>query len=115
MDVSPFDAPVDPDDALTSVRKSGRSARVEIFVRPDRRRRWSHQRKRENLVDSLEAGCRPSEVALRHGISRGQLYTWRLDMLGLQRAVARSGAPHFAPVELTPETPRRLRRHRDRR
>ncbi len=27
-------------------------------------------------------------------------------MLGLQRAVTRSGAPHFAPVELTPETPR---------
>lgn len=74
-------------------------------MRADRRRRWSPERKREIAAESLEAGCRPAEVALRHGISTGQLYTWRREMLGLQRAVTRSEAPHFTPVELTPDPP----------
>ena len=105
MDVPPSNSPLDADDALTTGRKSSRSARVEVLVRADRRRRWSPERKREIVAESLEAGCRPAEVALRHGISTGQLYTWRREMLGLQRAVTRSEAPHFTPVELTPETP----------
>ena len=105
MDVASTDVPLDPDDALTTGRKSGRWARVEVVVRADRRRRWSPERKREIVAESFEAGCRPGEVALRYGISTGQLYTWRREMLGLQRAVTRSEAPHFTPVDLTPETP----------
>jgi transposase len=106
MDVPPSAVSLDPDDALTTGRKSGRSPPVEVLVRADRRRRWSAERKREIVAESLEAGCKPGDVALRHGISTGQLYTWRREMLGLQRAVTRSGSPHFASVELTPEPPR---------
>lgn len=105
MDVHPLALPTD-DVALTTGRKSGRLPRVEVLVRADRRRRWSPERKREIVAESLEAGCKPGEVAQRHGISTGQLYTWRREMLGVQRAPTRSGPPRFAPVEVTPGTDR---------
>ena len=75
MDVQPLARPTD-DTALTTGRKSDRLSRVEVLVRADRRRRWSAERKQEIVAESLEAGCRPGEVAQRHGISTGQLYTW---------------------------------------
>lgn len=73
-------------------------------MRADRRRRWSAERKREIVAESLEPGCKPGEVAQRHGISTGQLYTWRREMLGVPRALTRAEPPRFAPVEVTPET-----------
>ena len=103
MDAHPLAMPID-DAALTSGRKSDRLSQVEVLVRADRRRRWSAERKREIVAASLEAGCKLGEVARRHGISTGQLYTWRREMLGVQRALTRSEPPRFAPVEVTPET-----------
>jgi transposase len=102
MDVHPLALPTD-EAALTTGRTSGRLPQAEVLVRADRRRRWSPERKREIVAESLEAGCKPGEVAHRHGISTGQLYTWRREMLGVQRALTRSEPPRFAPVEVTPE------------
>jgi len=102
MDIHPLALPTD-DAALTTGRKSGRLPQVEVLVRADRRRRWSAERKREIVAESLEAGCKPGEVARRHGISTGQLYTWRREMLGVQRALTRSAPPRFAPVQVAPE------------
>ena len=105
MDVHPLALPTD-DGALTTGRKSGLSPRVEVLVRADRRRRWSAERKREIVSESLESGRKPGEVAERHGISTGQLYTWRREVLGVQRALTRSEPPRFAPVEVAPEADR---------
>jgi transposase len=91
------------DAARTTARKSGRLPPVEVLVRADRRRRWSAERKREIVAESLETGRKPGEVARRHGISTGQLYTWRQEMFGVQRALTRSEPPRFAPVEVAPE------------
>jgi len=46
--------------------------------------------------ETLEPGAIVQAVADRHGVSTGQLYTWRKHML----ATAMAG---FAPVEVVPE------------
>jgi transposase len=49
--------------------------------------------------ETLEAGAVVQVVADRNGVSTGQLYTWRKEML----AAAVSG---FVPVAVVPEPPR---------
>ena len=66
--------------APRSGRKSGRSATIEIITR-NARRRWSLEQKREIVAESLGPGLTPTEVARKHEISSGQLYTWRRDLL----------------------------------
>jgi transposase len=48
-----------------------------LITRGERRRRWSIEEKREIVTESLVPGVGPSEVIRKHGISSGQLYTWR--------------------------------------
>jgi transposase len=86
----------------TSNRKSGRSGRVEILVRADRRRSWTPEQKCQIVSESLEPGVTPSEVARRHGIGTGQLYTWRRQMVGVQSAVSTQPRLRFASVEMSP-------------
>ncbi|MBY0332882.1 MAG: transposase [Acetobacteraceae bacterium] len=50
------------------------------------------------MRETLEPGVVVQTVADRHGVSTGQLYTWRKQML----ATAMAG---FAPVEVVPEPP----------
>jgi transposase len=96
------------DDALTAPplagpsydgRKSGSGARgrgVEVRVREVRRRTWSPEERLRIVRETLEPGAIVQAVADRHGVSTGQLYTWRKHML----ATAMAG---FAPVEVVPE------------
>ena len=88
--------------AHTSNRMSARSGRVEVLVRADRRRSWTSEQKCQIVSESLEPGATPADVARRHGIGTGQLYTWRRQMVGVQSAVSTQSAPRFAPVELEP-------------
>ena len=60
-----------------TTRTSTRTQRVEVITRGERRRRWSIEEKREIVAESLQPGIGPSEIILKHGISSGQLYTWR--------------------------------------
>jgi transposase len=84
-------------------RKSGSGARgrrgVEVRVREVRRRNWSSEERLRIVRETLEPGVIVQAVADRHGVSTGQLYTWRKQML----ATAMSG---FVPVEVVPEIPR---------
>jgi transposase len=61
--------------AHTTNRKSARSPRVEIITRSERRRRWSAEQKRQIVAESYGADLTPTDVARKHGISSGQLYT----------------------------------------
>src|SRR5260370_20913986 len=61
----------------TTTRTSTRPQRVEVITRGERRRRWSIEEKREIVAESLQPGMGPSEVIRKHGISSGQLYSWR--------------------------------------
>ncbi len=82
-------------------RKSGRrpeaGAAVEVRVRAERRRPWPDEDKLRIVRETLAPGAVVQVVADRHGVSTGQLYTWRKQML----AMAMSG---FTPVEVRPES-----------
>jgi len=67
-------------------------------VRAVRRRTWSTEERLRIVRETLEPGVIVQVVADRHGVSTGQLYTWRKQML----ATAMAG---FAPVEMVPDLP----------
>ena len=69
---------------------------VEVRVREVRRRNWSTEERLRIVRETLEPGVIVQAVADRHGVSTGQLYTWRKQML----ATAMAG---FVPVEVVPE------------
>jgi transposase len=88
------------ESAHTTGRKSARSARVEIITRGERRRSWTVEQKREIVAESFGPDLTPTEVARKHAISSGQLYTWRQQLLGVQTALVTRAAPRFAQVKL---------------
>lgn len=47
------------------------------FSGPERRRRYSGQQHSQILTEAFAPGVSAAEVAHRHEIPRGQLYTWR--------------------------------------
>ncbi len=102
MDTIPPDLAFEDTSAHTTSRKSARSGQVEVLVRAVRRRPWTPEQKCQIVSESLEAGATPADVARRHGIGTGQLYTWRRQMMGVQSAVSTKSGPRFAPVELSP-------------
>jgi transposase len=77
---------------------------VEVITRGERRRRWTPEQKREIVAESYGPDLTPTEVARKHGISSGQLYTWRHEVLGVRRAVLARAAPQFAKVEIAEVT-----------
>lgn len=86
----------------TTNRMSARSGRVEILSGVERRRSWTLEQKREIVSESLGPELTPTEVARKHGISTGQIYTWRHQLLSGGSAALRQ--PRFASVELTPSS-----------
>jgi transposase len=82
-----------------TTRTSTRAQRVEVITRGERRRRWSIEEKREIVAESLQPGVGPSEVIRKHGISSGQLYTWRQQLT--RRLGGEPGVPaNFARVDV---------------
>ncbi len=98
-------SPETDESARTSGRTSARSSRVEIITRAEPRRSWTIEQKRAIVAESLGSDLTPTEVARKHAISSGQLYTWRQQLLGAQTALVRGVAPRFAQVELDVELP----------
>ncbi len=82
-------------------RKSIHPERIEVHVRPERRRRWSSAAKLAMVRETLAPGATAQRVADRHGISTGLIYTWRKQML-------RAAMAGFAAVEITPAPPQAL-------
>jgi transposase len=93
------------EDARKIGHKSARRPRVEALSRADRRRSWTAEQKREIVGESLGPELTPSEVARKHGISTGQLYTWRQQMVSFQGAVVSRTGPRFTAVNLAPAPP----------
>jgi transposase len=96
---------LEAEDAHKIDRKSVRRPRVELITRGERRRRWSIEQKQEIVAESLGPDTTPTEVARKHAISSGLLYTWRQRLLGAQIAPPARSAPTFAQL-------RSLVRHR---
>jgi transposase len=97
MDTEPIVTELDaePRNARTSTLRSGRRASIELITRGEPRRRWSTEQKHAIAAESLSPGASPTKVARQHGISTGQLYTWRKALLAAQPRLAR-----FARVEI---------------
>jgi transposase len=97
--ITPERVDEDP-SAHTTNRMSARIGRVEVLSRADRRRSWTVEQKREIVVESLGPDLTPTQVARKHGLSTGQIYTWRHQLLNVRGAPLLQ-APRFASVELT--------------
>src|SRR5271167_1288214 len=85
---------VDKED-LGSAHTRAREVRGEVLTGPERRRRWSLEEKLRILAQSVAPGSSASLVCRLHGISSGQLYTWR-------RQFGTGELTGFAPVTLAP-------------
>ena len=93
------------ESAHTAGRKSARSRRVEIITRGERRRSWTLEQKREIVAESLGSELTPTEVARKHAISSGLLYTWRRQLLNMAGTVIERATPRFAAVDVAPVSP----------
>jgi len=93
------------ESAHTIGRTSARGSRVEVLPRAERRRSWTAEQKLAIVGESLGPDLTPTEVARKHRISTGQIYTWRQQFLSCERPAVSRMAPHFAAVELAPVCP----------
>jgi transposase len=98
----PLDVRSIDESARTTSRRSARNLRMEIITRGERRRSWSAEQKDQIVAESLGPDLTPTEVARKHWISSGQLYTWRQQRRSVQTALVTRAAPRFAEVELIP-------------
>jgi transposase len=87
-------------NAMLDARQEGDSyRRVEVITGERRRRRWTGAEKARIVAESFEEGVNISEVARRHGVSRGLLTVWRRQVAG---AIADKG-PSFVPIRIGAE------------
>ena len=63
------------------------------------------EQKREIVLESLQPDVRPADVARRHCINTGLLYTWRRQMLEGQLGERPRRLPSFARVDLAIASP----------
>ena len=77
MVISMEDAVVIGKEELQSTHTRAPELRGEVLSGPERRRRWSNEEKLRILAQSVAPGSSPSLTCRLHGISSGQLYTWR--------------------------------------
>jgi transposase len=73
---------------------------MDLIPRGERRRRWTTEQKQMIAAQSLAPGASPTDVARLHGISTGQLYTWRHALKAAQPGAA---IGRFARVEVAPQ------------
>jgi transposase len=79
---------------------TARTQRIELITRGERRRRWSIEEKQAIVAESLEPEVRPAEVIRRHGITSGQLYSWRHQLARRLDRQPAAAAASFARVEV---------------
>jgi transposase len=72
--------------------------RVEVLTGSPRRRRWSDAEKAAIVAESEAPGAEASEIALRYGLHRNQLYGWRRQFRSGATAEGGISEPAFVPV-----------------
>jgi transposase len=98
-DANPAETAALSESAYTTSRKSAPILRMDLIPRGERRRRWTTEQKQTIAAQSLVPGASPTDVARLHGISTGQLYTWRHALKAAQPGAA---IGRFARVEVAP-------------
>src|SRR5262245_43628636 len=69
------------DDSVSDRSKRSVNERIDIRVGVERRRRWGREDKLRIVRESLAPNVVVTEVARRHEISTGLLYSWRKQAL----------------------------------
>ena len=83
----------------TDATPTASTIRMDLIPRGERRR-WTPEQKQTIAAQSLVPGVSPTNVARLHGISTGQLYTWRH---ALRAAQPGASFGRFARVEVAPQ------------
>ena len=105
------DAVVIGKEELQSAHTRAPEVRGEVLSGLERRRRWSTEEKLRVLAQSVAPGSSPSLTCRLHGISSGQLYTWRKqfrmgELTGfIPVAVGPEPAAQLSPPETIVDTP----------
>jgi transposase len=76
---------------------------AEILNGVERRRRWSEDEKARIIEESFTAGAKVSDVARKHGVSRGLIFAWRKE--ARVDGLAIPGVPRLIPVQLAASPP----------
>lgn len=80
------------------------SQRTEGASATGQRRRWREDEGARIVEESLKPGARVSEVARRHGVSRGMVFEWRRQAkAGEVRQDTGQSKLAFVPVTIAPE------------
>ena len=79
--------------------------RIELITGEARRRRWTAEEKAQILTESFEPGASVADVARRHGVNRGLLWTWRHEA----RKRGAIGEQPFVPLRIAEEPAAPLR------
>jgi transposase len=101
-DATPAEMAALRESAHTTSRKSAPTLRMDLIPRGERRRRWTTEQKQTIAAQSLAPGASPTDVARLHGISTGQLYSWRQALKAAQPTAANQSMGRFARVEVAP-------------
>ena len=72
--------------------------RIEVLTGTPRRRRWSPAEKAAIVSESLAPGAVTSEIALRYGVHRNQLYGWRRELRSAASADIGVVGSDFVPI-----------------
>lgn len=72
--------------------------RIEVLTGTARRRRWSSAEKSAIVAESFAPEAVTSDIALRHGVHRNQLYGWRRELRLAAGATGALAVPEFVPV-----------------
>jgi transposase len=75
---------------------------VTVFSGPERRRRWSDEERRLILAEAFSPGACVAQVARRHDVSTGLVYTWRRKLVEMGREADDPAllAPGFAEATI---------------
>jgi len=93
-------------DARTTDRTSARRLGTEVST-CGKRRRWTTEQKHKIVAEGMEPDVSAAMVARQHGISTGQFYAWRQQLL-LRRALdtGADSVPNLAGIDAATSAPR---------
>jgi transposase len=74
--------------------------RAEVWVGPERRRRWSVDEKLRIVREAFAPAARVADVARRRDVSRAQIYQWRAELRDGRLTAAGTEIIGFVPVDV---------------
>lgn len=77
---------------------------VAVYSGVERRRRWDDETRLKILSEAFSPGAIIAEVARRHDVSTGQIYTWRRKLLVQEPGSQDLAGPGFAEAVLVEST-----------